>query len=767
MTNIVGGNTGNLSQPSSSQEGSPSHPLNTSAGLDFLSLISIAYAAERNSDGKTDQEEISQLTKTNQFFDRPKELLSDDVKSYQFGEQIASHDVENFLKSLETKPTGEQSSNGVSTLKLFNHVSNSRETIGTGQSPSLDLHAEEFLKEFIIYLKAHFGLIEQTKNSSETKVSGNEITELGTQVEALDKNHSDLIYSPSQLSSPYKSSFSPELSSLSQLSDLPKASSLNDFENAGSAVYMTELSFKTLNEGIVLFEPKEDSLNGQTINFLLNADVKSKQSLNEKSAIEIKIKQKPDALVVKIFDISGDPSKIVEKTFENFNQESKILANDHKNILSIDVPIKDPGLIILNVDINAHSKSNFVPLPVSLSTNDNYKMVLESPGKNVSSNHEIVRITSKLTTKTANSLLNTNIKLNLSNPSEFLKTIDNPFLTDKEIDISTQDKSTKVNFETVDEIIKSSVNLNKSQFLTNDQLRFLAEKLQQANSSFKKQAIVSSDISKFISKMRRNFAVEAVVSKVIKSEFKTADNISLKRNFFISAADVIGYREKIGKSQSDNYLKLKDYSYLENTMYNLNKLNQNSDASLLKEQDSMPALFVQESKFNPNLFDATSSRLDQNSVKPQINPNALTTQKLNVLDAQFASRMATSFLEQAINSKENFDLILEPESFGKVRVNVSLESLQLEVKLIAENSATLSILRASEAVLQSITEMNGLKLAEYNVELNNKNQNNSGSREQKENSGGKDGNMSESRDDLDGQSGSSNDDSSHNLNLIA
>ena len=124
-------------------------------------------------------------------------------------------------------------------------------------------------------------------------------------------------------------------------------------------------------------------------------------------------------------------------------------------------------------------------------------------------------------------------------------------------------------------------------------------------------------------------------------------------------------------------------------------------------------------------------------------------------------------MEQAINSKENFDLILEPESFGKVRVNVSLESLQLDVKLIAENSATLTILRASEAVLQSITEMNGLKLAEYNVELNNKNQNNSGSREQKENSGGKDGNMSESRDDLDGQSGSSNDDSSHYLNLIA
>ena len=59
-------------------------------------------------------------------------------------------------------------------------------------------------------------------------------------------------------------------------------------------------------------------------------------------------------------------------------------------------------------------------------------MVPESSGKNVISSHEIVRITSKLTTKTANSLLNTNIKLNLSNPSEVLKTIDNPSLTDKE-----------------------------------------------------------------------------------------------------------------------------------------------------------------------------------------------------------------------------------------------------------------------------------------------------------------------------------------------
>ena len=129
--------------------------------------------------------------------------------------------------------------------------------------------------------------------------------------------------------------------------------------------------------------------------------------------------------------------------------------------------------------------------------------------------------------------------------------------------------------------------------------------------------------------------------------------------------------------------------------------------------------------------------------------------------------MATTLLEQAVNSKENFDLILEPESFGRVRVNVSLENLQLDVKLTAENSAALAVLRASEGVLQAITEINGLKLAEYNVELSNNNQNNNGSREQKENSSGKGSKMNENQSELDDKLDSSNDDGSHNLNLIA
>ena len=218
---------------------------------------------------------------------------------------------------------------------------------------------------------------------------------------------------------------------------------------------------------------------------------------------------------------------------------------------------------------------------------------------------------------------------------------------------------------------------------------------------------------------------------------------------------------------SDKQLIIKEYSYFDNAISIANTLGKKSEADLSKKLDFSAVSNPQENRINPVLSAASGNRVDQVSPQSQVSANIATPPKLSLLDAQFTSRMATTLLEQAVNSKENFDLILEPESFGKVRVNVSLENLQLDVKLTAENSATLAILRASEAVLQSITEINGLKLAEYNVELSNNNQNNNGSREQKENSGEKDAKMSENQNELDDKLDSSNDDGSHNLNLIA
>ena len=143
------------------------------------------------------------------------------------------------------------------------------------------------------------------------------------------------------------------------------------------------------------------------------------------------------------------------------------------------------------------------------------------------------------------------------------------------------------------------------------------------------------------------------------------------------------------------------------------------------------------------------------------------SQRLSILESQFSVRLANALLEKAINSHENFDLILEPETFGKVRVNVSIDSSQIDVKLTAENSTTLAILRASESMLHSISEQNGLKLAEYNVELNNNAQNNEGSngrkdgKDQKSNLNEGVETLEETLDPLD------QDDDVHSLNLIA
>ena len=62
MTNIVGGNTGNLSQQGSTQDGSSSNSLTKNAGLDFLSLISVAYEDQKNSNGEAASSDIKDKT---------------------------------------------------------------------------------------------------------------------------------------------------------------------------------------------------------------------------------------------------------------------------------------------------------------------------------------------------------------------------------------------------------------------------------------------------------------------------------------------------------------------------------------------------------------------------------------------------------------------------------------------------------------------------------------------------------------------------------
>ena len=453
-----------------------------------------------------------------------------------------------------------------------------------------------------------------------------------------------------------------------------------------------------------------------------------------------------------------------------YNSGSEVGINQldgDKNTLSISIPNRDMAAIVLNVDVDNQGDFDFIPLPVALKPSDAFEIFYQQSSVSTNVDETSIKEISQVLSTSRNKIIGVQPNLKLDNSDEALISIDKTISTSEKINFSLKENSLKNDSKIFDDATNMAPLSSKSLFLTDEQMQFVAERLQKANSVTKQDLISGNQITEFIVRSRGNFAIESAISKVMKNEFKTAENTSAKKNLFISTADIIGYRQGAVNSLSDKKLIIKEYSYFDNAISIANTLGKKSEADLSKNLDFSAVSNSQENRINPVLSAASGNRVDQVSPQSQVSANIATPPKLSLLDAQFTSRMATTLLEQAVNSKENFDLILEPETFGKVRVNVSLENLQLDVKLTAENSATLAILRASEAVLQSITEINGLKLAEYNVELSNNNQNNNGSREQKEDSGEKDAKMSENQNELDDKLDSSNDDGSHNLNLIA
>ena len=491
-------------------------------------------------------------------------------------------------------------------------------------------------------------------------------------------------------------------------------------------------------------------------------------SLSEKKVIEIKVTQNPDLFAVKVFDISNSKIKLAGDVFYHSGVELGInQLGDEKNTLNISIPNKDMAAIVLNVDVNNQGDLDFIPLPIALTPSDAFEIFYQQSSVSTNVDETSSKEISQVLSTSRNSITGTQPKSKLDNLNDALISIDKTISTSEKINFSLKENFSNNHPKIFGEESDIALLSNKSLFLNDEQMQFVAEKLQKANGVTKQDLISGNQITEFIVRSRGNFAIDSAIAKVMKNEFKTAENTSTKKNLFISTADIIGYRQGAVNSLSDKKLIIKEYSYFDNAISIADTLGKKSEPDLSKKLDFSAVSNSQENRINPVLSAASGNRVDQVPPQSQVSANIATSPKLSLLDAQFTSRMATTLLEQAVNSKENFDLILEPESFGKVRVNVSLENLQLDVKLTAENSATLAILRASEAVLQSITEINGLKLAEYNVELSNNNQNNNGSREQKENSSEKDAKMSENQNELDDKLDSSNDDGSHNLNLIA
>ena len=744
MTNIVGGNTGSLSQVGSSQDGSSSNPLSTNTSLDFLSLISVAFEGQKNSSGEVSKFDNTDKSLSSNDLNLPLDLQKGEQIVAQVEKQVSSDDISAFLKGLNVSSDKDNIDVGISTLQLLGRLSKSDAGSLEELNETVDANTKDFITELSAYMEIN-GIRSDKALDLETSDINSRIQSINTFVKE-----------------------NPEvLSFLGFVSNGKNASDVGISEHSDSILSLKKLPFQNLTNAPFLYEHNDELKNNNKTSFLFNTEFSNEASLTEKKAIEIKVTQSPDLFSIKIFDISNNKIKMASEIIDGSSTELGVNQLDHQNTLSISIPNKDLAFIVLNVDVDNLGKSDFIPLPIALKPSDAFQKFYEGSSGNINSNETGVTEILKVSPTWKSTMMGADIKLTSDNLNEVLPSVDKTMSTNEKIDISFKDSFLKGNSKNLEDSVNTSLLSSKFSVLTDEQLRFVAEKLQQVNSIKKQDFISNNQVAEFIVRSRGNFAIESAISKVIKSEFKTSENISTKKNLFISTADIIGYRQGVVNSLSDKNAVLKELSYFDSSIPIANTLGIKGEPDLLKEIDLPTISNSQDNKVNPVQLSPSGSRIDQVTPQAQTSTNIVTPQKLSLLDAQFTSRMATTLLEQAINSKENFDLILEPESFGKVRVNVSLENLQLDVKLTAENSATLAILRASESILQSISEINGLKLAEYNVELSNNNQNNNGSRDQKENSGEKDPKMTENQNELDDKLDSSNDDGSHNLNLIA
>jgi len=93
--------------------------------------------------------------------------------------------------------------------------------------------------------------------------------------------------------------------------------------------------------------------------------------------------------------------------------------------------------------------------------------------------------------------------------------------------------------------------------------------------------------------------------------------------------------------------------------------------------------------------------------------------KISLYDAQYASKMSMLVVDKVLKGQENFEIHLEPESFGKIKVNVLMGRQALDILMVTETQAAASLLRANEDYLLQIAGQNGLKLASFSVSMQN------------------------------------------------
>jgi flagellar hook-length control protein FliK len=264
-----------------------------------------------------------------------------------------------------------------------------------------------------------------------------------------------------------------------------------------------------------------------------------------------------------------------------------------------------------------------------------------------------------------------------------------------------------------------------------------------------------------ISKLDENLHISKLdVSNIFKR--------SVKNRLMISTADVVSYRDAINPKEKPIFA-FQWLSSIENEGITFE--NNVTNVKQGFREFGAPVETLDAKSSSSNFLELPRVKAVTNPTDGQITKNiqnfgansVLNT--LNLYDAQFSSRLGMLLADQIAKGSENFELQLEPESFGKVRVNVSLESSNVEVKMVAENSAAVMVLKGSENILQNIAEQNGLKLSDYSVDMQN-NQNGENTNK-KDGSSNNKNNGTEVVKETDGENNNPSSENEYKLNLLA
>ena len=268
--------------------------------------------------------------------------------------------------------------------------------------------------------------------------------------------------------------------------------------------------------------------------------------------------------------------------------------------------------------------------------------------------------------------------------------------------------------------ISSEISFDKNDILmVKEKLRNLLDAYSKAQSTQESGKIIKEAISNSIEAAEKQELVSVAIRKVIGDHQREHREKPMKASLMVSSADVISLRADAIKPV---YINQEGFKYFNVSRENITSWSSLEENDKILKRANPPA---ENTEHDTSRFIDKQLKLGNNSSQTEVITQSANTSLLNsylsrnlsILDAQFASRLAAIAVEQAMTTSEAIELNLEPKSFGKLQINASLENSVLDIKLTAENSATISILRSTEGLLSSITEQHGLRLSQYSVDF--------------------------------------------------